>query len=199
MVNSSRPLLRSSTGRFARKNRPRSPATGENENTYTTPRSAPTRRSTHADKDLTIIGDENTPAATSSQPRLKLIGPKATRPSSRKGAATPTSKPRPKPPTKVTVTQPHGGLLQTTNGVQTLLNFKPIERPSGASTPTTDRTGNSLAVPPTTAPNTEKRSLRSQDGGSRLKSDLAIYFPNYDDIITDAPKKPGKRFVRWLL
>ncbi|KAF2403958.1 hypothetical protein EJ06DRAFT_554170 [Trichodelitschia bisporula] len=36
----------------------------------------------------------------------------------------------------------------------------------------------------------ESRALRSKDGGSRLKSDLATYFSNYDDIITDAPKAP---------
>jgi hypothetical protein len=37
----------------------------------------------------------------------------------------------------------------------------------------------------------ESRSLRSKAGGTRLKSDLAIYFANFDDIITDAPKSPG--------
>jgi len=36
----------------------------------------------------------------------------------------------------------------------------------------------------------DKRTLRSQDGGSRLKSELSIYFQNYDDIINDAPKTP---------
>lgn len=38
----------------------------------------------------------------------------------------------------------------------------------------------------------EKRTLRSQDGGSRSKSELASYFPNYDDIVSDKPKEPGK-------
>ena len=39
----------------------------------------------------------------------------------------------------------------------------------------------------------DKRTLRSHDeGSSRLKSALAIYFPNYDDVINDAPKTPGK-------
>jgi hypothetical protein len=37
-----------------------------------------------------------------------------------------------------------------------------------------------------------KRSLRSQDGGSRSKSELAQYFPNYDDIINPEPKEKGE-------
>ena len=37
----------------------------------------------------------------------------------------------------------------------------------------------------------DKRTLRSQGGGSRLRSELSLYFPNYDDIINDEPKEPG--------
>jgi hypothetical protein len=33
----------------------------------------------------------------------------------------------------------------------------------------------------------EKRTLRSQDDGPRLKSELAVYFANYEDIMFDAP------------
>lgn len=36
----------------------------------------------------------------------------------------------------------------------------------------------------------EKRSLRSHDGGSRSKSELAQYFPNYEQIISLEPVKP---------
>ena len=36
----------------------------------------------------------------------------------------------------------------------------------------------------------EKRTLRSQDGGSRSRSELASYFPNYDDIVSNEPKEP---------
>lgn len=39
------------------------------------------------------------------------------------------------------------------------------------------------------SPQVEKRSLRSQDGGSRFKSELALYFPNYDDLISIEPKQ----------
>ena len=38
----------------------------------------------------------------------------------------------------------------------------------------------------------EKRNLRSHDGGSRSKSELALYFPNYDELVSIAPKEPGK-------
>ena len=34
----------------------------------------------------------------------------------------------------------------------------------------------------------EKRSLRSHDGGSRSKSELALYFPNYDELVSIEPK-----------
>lgn len=34
----------------------------------------------------------------------------------------------------------------------------------------------------------EKRTLRSQDEGPRLKSDLATYFPNYEDVMFDTPR-----------
>ncbi|KAL4943833.1 something about silencing, SAS, complex subunit 4-domain-containing protein [Aspergillus oleicola] len=35
----------------------------------------------------------------------------------------------------------------------------------------------------------KRRSLRSHDGGSRVKSDLALYFPNYDQLISLEPPK----------
>lgn len=38
----------------------------------------------------------------------------------------------------------------------------------------------------------EKRSLRSHDGGSRSKSELALYFPNYDELVSIEPKEPGR-------
>ena len=37
----------------------------------------------------------------------------------------------------------------------------------------------------------DKRTLRSQDGGSRSKSELAQYFPNFDDIVSNDPKEAG--------
>lgn len=37
----------------------------------------------------------------------------------------------------------------------------------------------------------EARNLRSHDGGSRSKSELAMYFPNYDDILSMQTRNPG--------
>ena len=48
-----------------------------------------------------------------------------------------------------------------------------------------------VPAPASTASSTDKRSLRSHDGGSRLKSDLAVYFSNYDDIIAGVSKEDG--------
>lgn len=42
----------------------------------------------------------------------------------------------------------------------------------------------------------EKRTLRSQDGGSRIKSELALYFANYDDIVSNEPKEAGRIHVQ---
>ncbi|KAL8760481.1 MAG: hypothetical protein Q9184_003345 [Pyrenodesmia sp. 2 TL-2023] len=41
---------------------------------------------------------------------------------------------------------------------------------------------------PLTIKKADKRSLRSHDGGSRFKSELALYFADYDEILTDEPK-----------
>ena len=40
-------------------------------------------------------------------------------------------------------------------------------------------------------PESDKRTLRSQDGGSRSKSELALYFPNYEELISTEPKEAG--------
>lgn len=37
----------------------------------------------------------------------------------------------------------------------------------------------------------DKRSLRSQDGGSRSKSELSLYFTNYEHMLSLEPAKPG--------
>ena len=44
----------------------------------------------------------------------------------------------------------------------------------------------------TSSSHKDKRSLRSHDGGSRSKSELALYFPNYDELVSIEPKKPGE-------
>lgn len=44
----------------------------------------------------------------------------------------------------------------------------------------------------TTVVGRERRSLRSHDGGSRSKSELALYFQNYEQILSLEPVKPGE-------
>jgi hypothetical protein len=189
MKDESRSTSRSSRGRRAVASKP--PAPESLLLTTTTP--APKRTlSTHKKGSISILppADEKLPtlATTNAVAQVLIRNNTRIRPLSAVDPPTRSSK----PPTKVSVAQPHGGLLQTTNGVQTVLPLRNDDVHSGRSTPQTNCEGSLLAVPPTTNGGQEKRTLRSQDGGSRLKSDLTIYFPNYDDIIADAPKQPGR-------
>ena len=99
-----------------------------------------------------------------------------------------------KPPTKVSVAHPRGQLLETINGVRTTLDA--AEDEVCRSTPRSGTPRSTSRVPQpelqlaTNIPKQEeKRTLRSQDDGPRLKSELAIYFPNYEEIIFDVPKE----------
>ena len=77
-------------------------------------------------------------------------------------------------------------------------------KPNGFSTTTTNVSAaahnaqailknNQLTIDTTsTVDKADKRSLRSHDGGSRCKSELALYFPNYDELVSIEPKEPGK-------
>ena len=56
-----------------------------------------------------------------------------------------------------------------------------IQKPINNTSDTTKHT-----APP------EKRSLRSQAGCSRSKSELALYFTNYDELVSIEPKEPGR-------
>lgn len=38
----------------------------------------------------------------------------------------------------------------------------------------------------------QRRSLRSHDGGSRARSELALYFPNYEQLLSFEPPKTGR-------
>ena len=58
------------------------------------------------------------------------------------------------------------------------------------------RHNNSLTIKTSNTLNqAEKRSLRSHDGGSRSKSELALYFPNYDELVSIEPKEPGGSLI----
>ncbi|KAI9680083.1 MAG: hypothetical protein M1817_005099 [Caeruleum heppii] len=47
----------------------------------------------------------------------------------------------------------------------------------------------------------KRRQLRSQAGGSRFKSELSLFFPCYDEIISNEPKERGGRInaAQWTL
>ncbi|KAI6808130.1 hypothetical protein KC342_g18687, partial [Hortaea werneckii] len=93
-----------------------------------------------------------------------------------------------KPPTKVTVAQPHGQLVETLNGVRAPLDVKQDDLPIAKSPE---------RLPPQPKPvnkavenkKEEKRTLRSQDEGPRLKSELATYFPEYEDVVFGTDKE----------
>lgn len=109
--------------------------------------------------------------------------------------------PQPKPPTKITRDEPHGPLQQTTNGVKSVLDVNEDEilpQPPRSAERMPKRATRSRSPAPlpsatgTPAPTQEKkkedkRTLRSQDDGPRLKSELAVYFPSYEDVMFDVP------------
>ncbi|KAL9006195.1 MAG: hypothetical protein Q9188_001074 [Gyalolechia gomerana] len=82
------------------------------------------------------------------------------------------TRPRPRPTQSTSVVQqaPHG--LDIGNAVQ-----------SQSSNGSPSGNNGSLTVD-----EANKRSLRSHDGGSRFKSELASYFADYDEILGDGPK-----------
>ncbi|KAI4222957.1 MAG: hypothetical protein L6R40_008541 [Gallowayella cf. fulva] len=59
--------------------------------------------------------------------------------------------------------------------------------------PSTTRDRTSTETPNAPAINRlDKRSLRSHAGGSRFKSELAFYFADYDEVLSDEPRKQGR-------
>jgi hypothetical protein len=146
-----------------------------------------TRRSSKGSALLALGDDERAVKQITNTP-IRPAPPART--ASRKRPATALADhatPDTRPPTKITVTQPHGELLRITNGVSASLG---IHANDVSSTRTTPRPGSAGKLAPAAA-SQDKRSLRSHDGGSRLKSDLATYFSCYDDIIAGVPKPAG--------
>jgi|SRR5690242_8551599 len=190
MANLARPPMRSSTERLVQTKL----------NFVVAPQSNPhnatvsTRRSSKSGPLLVLGDDEKTATQLTVSPSPARPAP-SPRANSRKrpSAALDDADTRDtRPPTKVVHREPHGGLVRITNGVQTLLDIDADDVPSGRSTPRPGSAGK-LAVPtPAGDPKSrDRRSLRSSDGGSRLKSDLAVYFSSYDDIIAGLPKPSG--------
>ncbi|KAI5242166.1 hypothetical protein E4T42_07800 [Aureobasidium subglaciale] len=177
MVNSLRPTSTRSPNRRASVRHPTPP---------------PSQRPSTSPQPLPSDNETSEPLAQIDRPakRLKLTlkGPKLAAVSADVGDTNATI-PTPRPPVKLTLSEPHGQVLQTTNGARTQLD--PSDDPPTSNT--------SPAITPATALNpsqrqtrktSERRSLRSHDEGPRLKSELAVYFPYYEDIIYDSNKEP---------
>lgn len=185
MANLARPSMRSSTERLVQTKL----------NFAVAPQSTPynatvsTRRSSKSGPLLVLGDDEKTATQLAVSPARPAPSPRT---SSRKRPSAALDDADTRPPTKVVHREPHGELVRITNGVQTLLDIDADDVPSGRSTPRPGSAGK-LAVPgPTSDPKSkDRRSLRSSDGGSRLKSDLAVYFSSYDDVIAGLPKPSG--------
>ncbi|KAL2862058.1 something about silencing, SAS, complex subunit 4-domain-containing protein [Aspergillus pseudodeflectus] len=67
-----------------------------------------------------------------------------------------------------------------------------ISRGNAAPTPPKEPTPDPTSVPAATADRVspeKRRSLRSHDGGSRARSELALYFPNYEELLSLEPPK----------
>jgi hypothetical protein len=156
--------------------------------TTTTIATIATRRSSKGSP-LLALGDDDKPVTHIAHTPVKPAAPARANPRKRPATAlADATTPDTRPPTKVTVTQPHGELLSITNGVSAPLGIDADDLLSARSTP---RPGSSGKLAPASASSQDKRSLRSHDGGSRLKSDLATYFASYDDIIAGVPKPAG--------
>jgi hypothetical protein len=145
-----------------------------------------TRRTSKGNQLLALGDDEKLVKQITLTPPKAAAAPLA-RTNSRKRPLADATTPDTRPPTKITVTQPHGELLRITNGVSAPLGIDVDDVPSGRSTPRPGSAGKSTPA----AGSHDKRSLRSHDGGSRLKSDLATYFASYDDIIAGVSKPAG--------
>lgn len=89
-------------------------------------------------------------------------------------------------PTTVAVARPIEQRIETSQVVHTAIAVNNEDSSRRTSTTT-------QAEPPQPArqKKEEKRTLRSQDDGPRLKSELAVYFPNYEEVIFDLEEEEG--------
>ncbi|PTU23901.1 hypothetical protein P175DRAFT_0497015 [Aspergillus ochraceoroseus IBT 24754] len=91
----------------------------------------------------------------------------------RRVAQAPQLGPEPEEPVIPPSNRPARGNISPTEGDTDSL-LKPILPSAGTASP---------AVPE------QRRSLRSHDGGSRARSELALYFPNYEEVLSLEPPK----------
>ena len=195
MANLVRPPMRSSTERLLQTRlnfKPVAPAPDDTNRSNPHNTTVSTRRSSKSGPLLVLGDDKKTVTQLAVSPTRPAPPPRTSSRKRPSAALDVDDAPDARPPTKVVHREPHGELVRITNGVQTLLDIDADDVPSGRSTPRPGSAGK-LAVPaPAADPKSkDRRSLRSSDGGSRLKSDLAVYFSSYDDIIAGLPKPSG--------
>ncbi|KAF2030084.1 hypothetical protein EK21DRAFT_66504 [Setomelanomma holmii] len=179
MANAVRPLLKQTRLSF-------SPVAAPDDIHRANNTTISTRRSSKGSA-LIALGDDEKPVKQITHTPIRPAPPARTASRKRPATALDDATPDTRPPTKITITQPHGELLRVTNGVLAPLGIDADDVPSTRTTP---RPGSSGKLAPAGGPQ-DKRSLRSHDGGSRLKSDLVTYFSSYDDIIAGVPKPAG--------
>ncbi|MCJ1477562.1 hypothetical protein MMC13_006234 [Lambiella insularis] len=91
------------------------------------------------------------------------------------------------PPADIIVTSRSTSAVQPlANGTIAAHNGSSMPHQRSITTPTT-RHGHPTGK---VVKKVDKRTLRSQDGGSRSKSELSLYFHNYEELISDQPKEP---------
>jgi hypothetical protein len=188
MANVVRPRMPAATTELRQTRLSFSPIRAANDDAHhgnNTTTTVATRRTSKGSSLLALADDEKSVKQVNTTP-IKAAQQSLARTNSRKRPLADATTPDTRPPTKVTVTQPHGELLSITNGVSRPLGIDADDVPSARSTPRPGSAGKS-----TPAAGQDKRSLRSHDGGSRLKSDLATYFASYDDIIAGVVKPAG--------
>jgi hypothetical protein len=179
MVTSVRPSLglkRSNGGRFKSHSKPEaSPSTGSSILSYFSPLSL--GRTNNANK--------HPPAAE--EPVSRRVGQPGeySSPSASSAAEiVDREQPLPQHPQTVPAQQPPRTKPPTTNGTRLRLTVRDPNLSSGASTP---KSRNATPQPSGNMASSSKetRTLRSKDGGLRLKSDLSLYFANYEDILVN--------------
>lgn len=199
MANLVRPPLRSPTERLVQTRLNFAPVAPDDANRSNPPNTTVLTRRSSKSGPLLVLGDDEKAAKQMTVSPARPAPPPRTSSRKRPSAALDDA-PDTRPPTKVVHREPHGELVRITNGVQTLLDIDADDVPSGRSTPRPGSAGK-LAVPAPAADTKlkDRRSLRSSDGGSRLKSDLAVYFASYDDVIAGLPKPSGASLVATVL
>ncbi|KAL2219014.1 something about silencing, SAS, complex subunit 4-domain-containing protein [Thermoascus aurantiacus ATCC 26904] len=165
--------------------RPASAAHGRPPRRARPPSAAPAKQPLRCRESPDPLNTISSPTASPPRPRPRLSAPAALAGS---GAASPPSAAA----TRATRRSGHALPVAVDNDADKTpagpsTSGDDAARPNGAprsSTRNPPAASNGNVVP------TERRSLRSHDGGSRSRSELAQYFPNYEQMISLEPPKP---------